>query len=154
MYLANMIFSSLRLSRHLEDDELLRFEKIDFININDITFEGGCIVPTANTFVDCNTWTVNGLRLVIEEKNKQHFFVETLLYLINNFFNPLGIRLNGNLFAVDNLFGSFHCYFVKDNRIMVNFDAVQYFENLELSKDIDTNLRMVEACMKELIDKN
>ena len=154
MYLTNMVFSGIKLSRHLDDDELIRFEKIDFININDISFDGGYIVPTSNTFIDCNSWTVNGLRLEIEEKTKQHFFIETLLYLINNFFNPLGIKLNGNIFAVDHLFGSFQCYFVKDSQIMVNLDAAQYFENLEFSKDIATNRRLVEACMKEFIDKN
>jgi hypothetical protein len=154
MYLSNMVFSSLKLSRHLDEDELIRFEKIDFVNINDISFDGGYIVPTSNTFVDCNTWTINGLRLEIEEKDKQHFFIETLVYLINNFFKPIGVKLNGNIFAIDHLFGSFQCYFVKDSHIMVNMEAVQYFESLEFSKDINTNLLLIAGCMKEIIDKN
>jgi len=154
MYLANMVFSSLRLSRHLDEDELLNFEKIDFVNINEISFDGGYIVPTNSTFVDYNSWTVNGLRLEIEEKNKQHFFIETLLYLINNFFNPRQIKINGHIFAIDQLFGSYQCYFVKDSLIYPNLEAVRYFDSLEFSTDIDTNLRLVEACMKEFIDKN
>jgi len=154
MYLSNMVFSSLKLSRHLDEDELIRFEKIDFVNINDISFDGGYIVPTSNTFVDCNTWTINGLRLEIEEKDKQHFFIETLVYLINNFFKPIGVKLNGNIFAIDHLFGSFQCYFVKDSQVMVNMEAVQYFESLEFSKDINTNLLLIAGCMKEIIDKN
>jgi hypothetical protein len=154
MYLSNMVFSSVRLSRYLDEDELLSFEKIDWININEISFDGGYIVPTSNAFVDYSDWVINGLRLEIEEENKQHFFTETLLYLIKNFFNPLGIKLNGNIFAIDHLFGSYHCYFVKDSQIMVNLEATNYFENLELSKDIDTNLRLIKGHMKEFIDKN
>lgn len=154
MIISNMVFSGIRLSRPLDENELLEFESISYININEIEYTGVEMITTDSTFPDTNTWVINGIRLEIEDTNKQHFFIETLLYLIKNFFQPKNIYLNGHLFATDDLFGSHHCYYITNNHILVNQEAINYFDKLILCKDIFDNHRLVKNHMKEIIDKN
>ena len=149
-----MVFSGVKLSRPLDENELLQFEAINRINLNEISYNGTEVIGLDNFFEDTNPWVVNGIRLEIEEKDKQHFFVETLLYLINNFFGPKNINLNGHIFATDDLFGAYHCYYVSNNHIHINLEATNYFSNLTLCNDIFDNHRQIRNYMKELIDKN
>lgn len=154
MLLANMVFSGVKLSRPLDEDELLQFESIYRISVNEVEYNGTEIIANPIIFEETNPWVINGIRLEIEDCNKQHFFVETLLYLIKNFFSPKNILLNGHLFATDDLFGSHQCYYVGNNHILVNQDAITYFDNLVLCADIFDNHKRVKEHMKDIIDKN
>ena len=40
MILANMVYSGVRLSRPLDENELLEFEDISYININEVEYTG------------------------------------------------------------------------------------------------------------------
>lgn len=149
-----MICSGIRLSRSLEEDELLQFESIGYITLNEVEFNGTEMTSLYSTFEDNSSWVVNGIRLEIEDYSKHHFFVETLLYLIKNFFTPKNILLNGHLFATDDLFGAYQCYYINNNRVLVNQDAITYFEGLKLCNDIFDNHKRVKEHMKSIIDKN
>lgn len=149
-----MAFSSVRLSRRLEEDELLEFECIMYVTTNEADYNGQEMVCNDSTFTNFNMWVVNGLRLDIEDGDDYIFFIEMLLYLIKRFFEPKNIYLNGHIFATDDLFGSFQCYYVSNNHILVNQQAINYFDQLILCNGISNNHSMIKNHMREIIDKN
>ncbi len=155
MSLVNMVFSSIRLSRCLDISEEKELEAFKVLHLNDITMIGNEVAALPNVlFFETTYWRVEDVRLVLNKPDKQHFFMESLVWLINNFFVPKNIALNGYVFGVDQLFGSFACFFVYNNRIFILPDMVSYFEGLHFSDDIYINFNLVSKHMKELIDKS
>lgn len=155
MIFVDMVFSSIRLSRLLDVDEEMQLDSIRQIEANHVTLIGNEIVPLQDrSLLESSYWKADDVRLVLEGPDKYHFFLESLSWLINNFFIPKNVILNGYVFGIDHLFGSFHCYYVHSNRIFILPDMITYFDNLCLSPDIHNNLSLVTTHMKNLIDKS
>jgi hypothetical protein len=155
MIFVDMVFSSIRLSRLLDIDEEMQLESIRQIQANQVTLIGNEVAPLQNTsLIESSYWKVDDVRLVLEGPDKYHFFLESLIWLIHNFFIPKNVILNGYVFGVDHLFGSFHCYYVYGNRVFILPDMITYFDNLCLSPDIHINLSLISKHMEELVNKS
>ncbi len=150
-----MVFSNIRLSRCLDLEEEVYLENLKYVRVNDITMIGNEVAQLSDShFNEINYWKVEDTKLILDVRDRQHFFIESLMYLIKDFFAPKNIVLNGYLFGVDELFGSFHCYYVFNNRVFVLPDMIAYFDGLRLDTDIHTNLQLVSKHMQELIKNN
>lgn len=149
--MADIIHSGLKLSRFLDEDELDEFERIRCIKVNDIAFIENRAVPTEREFYTDNHWEISSVRLLFSLEGEQTFFIETLYYIIKDFFQPNGIKLNGYVLAIDSLFGSIICIYVDNNNIYYLPDVINYFENLNLSDNYQTNFTLISEHMKNLI---
>lgn len=151
MNIADQIYSGIKLSRCLDDDELDEFERIQTIKVDEITFIDNKVVTTGNQFYTQSKWEISSIHLTFPRSEEQSFFIETLLYLINDFFEPNRVNLNGYVLASDSIFGSMICIYVYNNSIYYLPDVVKYFEGLRLSDDYHTNHYLISQYMKNLI---
>jgi hypothetical protein len=70
----------------------------------------------------CN-WKVDntGLKLIYvnDSEDVQYFFLDTLKYLIDYYFEPKRIKINGNIFGKEAIFEEYFEYQVQDNKIFL-----------------------------------
>lgn len=70
----------------------------------------------------CN-WKIDttGLKLIYinDSEDSQYFFLDTLQYLIDYYFEPKKIKLNGNIFGKERIFDEDFEYQIKDNKIIL-----------------------------------
>jgi hypothetical protein len=70
----------------------------------------------------CN-WKIDstGLKLIYinDNEDSQYFFLDTLKYLIDYYFEPKRIKLNGNIFGKEAIFNEDFEYQVQDNKIVL-----------------------------------
>ena len=85
------------------------------------------LIDTPNVKFDfftcvCN-WKIDscGTRLIYENKENnsyQYFFMDTLQYLIEYYFEPKKIVLNGNIYGKECIFNEDFTYEIKENKII------------------------------------
>lgn len=70
----------------------------------------------------CN-WKIDntGLKLIYVKDNEdaQYFFLDTLQYLIDYYFEPKKIKLNGSIFGKESIFDEYFEYQIQDNKIIL-----------------------------------
>lgn len=155
MAFADEIVSKLRLSRALTYEEEEELEKIHIVKIHDVTVINNVLIEVANTMDYFNPWEViGGVTLEIKEEYRQCsvFFLESLMYLIRNFFIPNNLSVNGYLMGVDSFFGSYYCYYVHKNQVILLPEMVSYFENLNFSNDLNENITHIRNHMRQLLE--
>jgi hypothetical protein len=146
------IFERINLSRTLEDEELDEFNNLtQVLYTKAFPFNERMVMTNEameeETMID-NPWNVNGICIYIQDKNTQNFFIETLLYLINNFFKPKGIVVFGSILGVDTTFGSYYAFRIINNEIIFDQNSIHYLEqqmtSLSISKDLGQILSNLE----------
>ena len=137
--MANKIYSTLQLSRFLTDEDGEEFDDIFEIVLNKINLSNGDLVIIENeSEIYCNRWKINNqsLYLNIPEYKQEFYFIESLIYLIDNFFNPYGISINGDISGYDDIFGEYFFYDVKNSVIKFDYDKTKYLEHFDKENDI------------------
>ena len=133
MSVASEIYVDLKTNRPLEKDEINEFNSHTFIDIKEFAIVGTQVVsinPENNKLIEYfNSWILkpnhNGthsLDMNIKKDEEEHYFVESLIFLIEHFFEPKGIKINGHFNGYDNIFGFTFRYNVIDNKIYYDFE--------------------------------
>jgi hypothetical protein len=153
MSLSTRILSNIRTSRLLTDEDADEFEGIQRVTLKNFTIDGnGRVYYSEGEFEDENPWSIVGsFKLVVESSSKYHFYIESLMYLIEHFFEPRNIKLSGTIIGIDELFASYHAYNVVDNQIFHLPETVEYLENLNLSSNIFENFSLVMKYLETII---
>ena len=125
MSIATHIFTNINFSRILTQDEIEEFRKIDLIELKDFGVIGNKVVSIQGEIFDYfNSWRIveDKLTLNIIPNEEEHLFVESLIYLIENFFNKKQIYLNGEFYGYDDVFGQYFKYQIVNNMILYKDD--------------------------------
>jgi hypothetical protein len=138
---ASKLNINLILSRILSLDEINQFNSINDIETKDYTLIGNQIVSVDGTeFEYTNFWRVNShsnLYLFINEAEDQHFFIESLICLIENFFEPKDIKLNGFIKGYDDIFGNYFSYIISNNKIYLEYEKYKNIYTCDIDEDMD-----------------
>jgi hypothetical protein len=138
---ASKLNINLILSRILTLDEIIQFNSINDIETKDYTLIGNQIVSVNGTeFEYTNFWRVNNhsnLYLYINEAEDQHFFIESLICLIENFFEPKDIKLNGFIKGYDDIFGNYFSYIISNNKIYLEYEKYKNIYTCDTDEDMD-----------------
>ncbi len=137
--MANKIYSTLKISRFLTDEEEEQFNDIFEIVLNKINLSNGDLVIIENeNEIYCNRWKIKSqyLYLDIPEYKQEFYFIESLIYLIDNFFNPSNISINGDISGYDDIFGEYFYYEVTNSVIKYDYDKAKYLEHFDKENDI------------------
>lgn len=145
MSIATILYSSIETSRLLTNEELKEFNSICFIDIKNFVIANNKCLTFDAPFDYFNSWKINeqNLYIKIKEGEEEFYFIESLLYLIEKFFQPKGVILNGRLNGYDDIFGCLFSFVVVNNEIMFDFSSIKYMEyqNYQSISDIDNMLK-------------
>jgi hypothetical protein len=142
MSIASEIYVNLKTDRILELIEIEEFNKYTFIDVKEFAIAGSnvvSIIPSDGKLIEYyNSWTLRAnnegtynLDMLIKKDEEEHFFVESLIFLIENFFEPRGIRLNGYFNGYENIFGFTFKYLINNNIISIDFLNSGYKINID-----------------------
>lgn len=141
MSLASKINTNLNLNRQLLPEEFNFFNSINTIETKDYTLIDNRVVSIDGTeFEYINFWKINSnsvLHLNIIEKEDRHFFIESLLCLIDNFFEPKSIKINGIIKGYDDIFGSYFSYKVINNKIFLEYEQYKNIYTCDIDEEMD-----------------
>lgn len=117
MTIGTKIHSTLETSRLLNSDEIKEFNSIKYVSADEFKIMEMKISPNLLNYGYLNKWLYFKGNLFISNYSEEYFFIETLQYLINHFFKPKGIVINGCVTGYEEIFGSYFCYRVRNNEI-------------------------------------
>ncbi len=143
--IASKIFVNLITNRGLNCNEIKDFSDIHFIELKEYVVAGNQLIEVEGNLVDYfNSWTLSNnyertcsLNLTIKSGEEEHFFVESLMWLIENFFIPRGITLNGFFSGYDEIFGFHFRYNVVDNQVFFDFERLHYVQENHKDESLD-----------------
>jgi hypothetical protein len=122
MVFAETFCTNIQLSKQFELEEISSFETKFFQK--KVILKS--LIDTPNVKFDffgyvCN-WKINpcGTKLVYVKDNDsyQYFFIDTLQYLIDYYFEPKKIVLNGSVYGKECIFEEDFTYVIKENKII------------------------------------
>jgi hypothetical protein len=130
------IKTNLSLSRNLNEEEQKYYNQIELIDVLNFTLIDNQVVTIRGTeFEHTNDWRVFENKLLLKEIfHNEYFFIESLLYMIDNFFNPLNIKLNGTIRGFDEYFDVFFSYKVIESKIYLEYEineSIYTIDNIE-----------------------
>ncbi len=88
---ATKIYVTLKLSRSLTTDEIVELNSFDEVELSEYCLFGEEVKSIGLYFNYYNFWKYQNETLLLEKSElflEYYFFIESLLYLIKNFFNP------------------------------------------------------------------
>ncbi len=142
--IASKIYVNLTTNRELNCIEIKDFNDIHFIELKEYVVAGNQVTQVeGNLFDYFNAWTLSNnyercsLNLIIKNGEEEHFFVESLMWLIENFFTPRGIILNGFFSGYDEVFGFHFRYNVVNNQIFFDFERLHYVQENYKDESLD-----------------
>ena len=154
MTIGTKIHSTLETSRLLNSDEIKEFNSIKYVSADEFKIMEMKISPNLLNYGYLNKWLYFKGNLFISNYSEEYFFIETLQYLINHFFKPKGIVINGCVTGYEEIFGSYFCYRVRNNEIIVDTLFEQHLDSLVLDSDIIKNLELVYEYIIKPFDYN
>lgn len=123
MVFSNNFYTELSLSKKFYPNEAFFFETKFFQK--KVVLKSLISTPRINfdlLMYPCN-WKVDntGLKLIYVNDNEdtQYFFLDTLKYLIDYYFETKRVKLNGNIFGKEAIFEEYFEYQVQDNKIIL-----------------------------------
>lgn len=145
------IFERIHLSRSLDSDEQTEFENLhEILFIKTFPFNGRMIImeDTDETHI-LNPWEISGISLYISDKSRLNFFIESLLYLIEYFFNPKKIVVSGSILGIDTIFDGYYAFRIFNNQVFYDEKMLDY---LHKSTSIETKENLLNN-IKYLIEQ-
>ena len=118
------IKTNLNLSRKLNKEEQEYFDKITTIDVLNFTLNGNLVTSIKGTeFEYTNDWIICEDKILLKENlYNEYFFIESLLYIIDNFLNPLNIELHGTIRGFDRYFDIYFSYNILKNKIYLEYE--------------------------------
>ncbi len=142
--IASKIYVNLTTNRVLNCNEIKDFSDIHFIEIKEYIVAGNQLTEVKGNIIDYfNSWTLSNnyercnLNLIIKQGEEEHYFVESLMWLIENFFIPRGITLNGFFSGYDEIFGFHFRYNVINNQVFFDFERLNYVQENYKDESLD-----------------
>ena len=134
--IASKIYVNLKTNRGLNCNEIKDFSDIHFIEIKEYVVAGNQLTEVEGNVIDYfSAWSISNnyegtssLNLIIKQGEEEHYFVESLMWLIENFFTPRAIILNGFFSGYDEVFGFHFRYNVINNHIFFDFERLHYVQ--------------------------
>lgn len=141
---ASRLISNIHTSRCPTYQEFLEFSQFDLLLLSNFIIENGKIVKGNFKDIDFkNCWC---LRFNDKDtcdlyfnltNNQEFFFIENLIFLIENFFSPKSIFLNGTISGYDDIFGMNLYFNIINNEIYIDFNKMELDDEMdELEQDI------------------
>lgn len=146
MSCATKIYISLKLSRPLTEEEALELNSLKTIQLPEYCLFGEEIKAVGLYFPYPNFWKYenNELKLTKTETYEEYYYyLENLLYLIEYFFNPKQILLEGFIVSIEHIFGDLLYLHIHQNRIFLMKQFVEYFSSLRITEDLVDNLNQI-----------
>jgi hypothetical protein len=143
MIMASKIKSSIYTSRCLTFQEFTEFCNIGFMELsNFITLNNKVISTHTKDIGYIHSWKLEfndkgTSNLNIEINDQEFYFIESLLFLIENFFTPKSIFLNGYLDSYDSIFGTYICIKVVNNEIYFDYEKMKLLETIDPENPFD-----------------
>jgi hypothetical protein len=118
------IKTNLNLSRKLNKEEQEYFDKITTIDVLNFTLNGNLVTSIKGTeFEYTNDWIICEDKILLKENlYNEYFFIESLLYIIDNFLNHLNIELHGTIRGFDRYFDIYFSYNILKNKIYLEYE--------------------------------
>lgn len=133
MIFASGIYNNLKFSRELSELEQIEFNQIDQVQTSETRSYGDQILNLGFPFDNYNLFKVDSSSLSVDN-DTPYLYLEVIYHLLNTFFIPKGIDVNGYLIGYDAVFGEVHSFYIHNNQIYIVRDLNNYFE--EVQKDI------------------
>jgi hypothetical protein len=150
MSIASDLLVSLTTDRTLTWEEFEAFNQFYFVEIKEFTISQENQIISLNTApMDYyNNWKLqqdyNGVfRLTFEIKNneEEYYFLESLIYLIQSYFEPKNIKLNGFIVGFEDVYGFFFRYNVISNSIYFDYERLNRVCDNRVNTNIDETLK-------------
>lgn len=155
---ASKIYTELKLSRSLTSEEVLEFKTFQNIKLQEYCLFGEEIKSVGLHFDYYNFWNFENETLDLlkpETHEEYYFYLESLLYLIEHFFNPKQIYLNGFIVSVDHIFGDLLCFHINQNRIFLMKTLIDSFSKMDVRNisldSLNENFNLIYQNIKKLI---
>lgn len=146
MVIASKTYSKVFFSRSLNEKETKELNSLHNVYVPECYIEKEMCKALGIGFYCINYWRYKDGELILEQNpNEDNFFMlETLYYLLVNYFAPKGISLSGYVVSVDEIFGNCTILHIYNDKIFILKELIEYFENLDLSLNSKFELMIKE----------
>ena len=117
-------------SRELNLQECKEFYSITKVYLRDFSIDNSRVINLEGTeFEYPNYFRLKNTRELTyefpEPRKNMYFFIETLMYLIEFYFEYINIFINGKISGYDEIFGTYFSYKIINNKIYLDYETTE-----------------------------